>query len=50
MADETKAKTPQELRIEAVAAYYEAKTKEEKAAVVEKYPFLSEVFSASNHS
>ena len=34
----------------AVKAYYDAATKEDKAAVVKKFPFLNSVFSTVNHS
>jgi hypothetical protein len=34
----------------AVKAYYDAITKEAKADVVKKFPFLKDIFSAVNHS
>ena len=48
MSEETDAKA-EEKRI-AVQAYYEAKTKEERAAIVKQFPVLREIFSDSNHS
>lgn len=51
MPEETKPQeTAEEVRKKAIQAYYDAVSKEEKAAVVKQYPFLSEVFSAANHS
>ncbi len=43
-------KTPEQLKKEAIEAYYLAKTREAKAAVVAQYPILSTIFSAANHS
>jgi hypothetical protein len=37
-------------RAQAIKEYYDAATREAKAAVVTKYPFLKEVFSPGNHS
>lgn len=53
MADTAKTpevKTPEQQRKEAIEAYYLAKTREAKAALVAKYPFLSTIFSEANHS
>ena len=41
---------PQSDKQAAVKSYYDAATKEAKAEVVKKYPFLKEVFSSINHS
>lgn len=49
-AQELSAQTPAARKLEMVKAYYDAKTPEEKAAVVKKYPELEQVFSAANHS
>jgi hypothetical protein len=37
-------------REQKIKAYYDAPTREAKAAVVEKYPELAAIFSAGNHS
>lgn len=50
---ETSSATPAKPATEreiAIAAYYLAKTREEKAKVFAKYPILSSIFSAANHS
>lgn len=54
MADD-KTKTPeqapvQDERMRAIRAYYNARSKEERAAIVKQYPFLEQIFSAGNHS
>lgn len=46
-ADPVVAENPQ--RQAAVKAYLGAKTKEDRAAVVKQYPFLSEIFASVNH-
>lgn len=50
MAEESENKITPEQRRQAVKEYHDAKGKEEKAAVVEKFPFLSEIYSQINHS
>lgn len=55
MAEETKTpvappKSKLELRQEALRAYHDAASKGQRAEVIKKYPFLAEIFSASNHS
>lgn len=49
MPDET-ALTPEQEKQKAVQAFYDAKTREEKAAVVKQYPMLKEIFSEANYS
>lgn len=47
MADETpKAEVTREQKI---AEYYNAVTREEKSAVIKKYPELAAIFSSGNH-
>lgn len=42
--------TEAETRKLAVQAYYDAETREAKAAVVKQYPILATIFSAANHN
>jgi hypothetical protein len=42
--------TPELERSVAIAAYYEATTREAKAAAVKKFPVLKTIFSDCNHS
>lgn len=49
-APEEKPLTAAEQRARAVRAYLHADSKEAKAALIAKYPFLKEVFAAGNHS
>lgn len=42
--------TAAQVRANAIKEYYDATTREAKAAVIAKYPDLASVFSSGNHS
>jgi len=42
--------TPEQEKSAAVKAYFEAVTREAKAAVVKQFPILKNIFSDANHS
>jgi hypothetical protein len=41
--------TPYERKMAAVKLYYDTNDRQERKALVKKYPILKEVFSAANH-
>ncbi len=45
-----KQKTEAELRKEGIQEYHNAKTREERADVVRKFPFLASIYSSLNHA